>query len=233
MALASAGAEVVVTSRTQEQLDQTLQEITAAGRRGVSVVADATSRDGAEAPVRAALETFGRLDVLINNVGGTVRADHDPFTGDVGFVEDELVLNCVSAWWTTRQALPVMRDQEYGRIINIGSGASRTSGSGVGYTAAKHAVVGMTRSLAASAAPHGITVNCLCPGWTDTRDWDVVAASAGTDRETYVQRAISQNLQGRMIDPAELGAMAVLLASETGGGAVTGQVIGVDGGHRV
>lgn len=232
-ALARAGAQLVVSSRTQDDLEQTLQQVTDAGSTGISVVADATTQEGAGAPVRAALESYGRADVLINNVGGRVRGDHDPFSGDIDVVEHELVLNLLSAWWTTRTALPHMRTAGYGRIINIGSGAARNSGSRAGYTAAKHGLVGLTRSIAASAAPHGITVNCLCPGWTDTHDWEDVAAAAGVDPETYLSRAKEQNLQRRIIAPDELGGMAVLLASESGGRAVTGQVIGVDGGHKV
>lgn len=93
---------------------------------------------------------------------------------------------------------------------------------------------GFTRALAAQTAPFGITVNCLCPGWTNTSlvDWNRLAEAWGTDPAGAKASAESENLQHRILEPEELGPMAVLLASEESAG-VTGQVISVDGGYKV
>jgi NAD(P)-dependent dehydrogenase (short-subunit alcohol dehydrogenase family) len=231
--LAAEGATVVVSARTRADLDDVVAGIEAAGGRALAVVADALDRDGAKAPVHAAIEHFGRVDIVVNNVGGSVGTDHDPFTGSDDTFERTLTLNLTSAWWTTRAALPRMREQGWGRVIFIGSGASRASGEGgrPAYTTAKHGLVGLTRQLARAAAPHGITVNLVCPGWTNTSliDWDAIAQRQGVSVEQAMQVALSANVQHRILEPEELGGMVALLVGDEGAG-ITGQVLSVDGG---
>jgi NAD(P)-dependent dehydrogenase (short-subunit alcohol dehydrogenase family) len=232
--LAREGATIVVSSRTQSDLDRVLAGAAAIGAKGAAVVADAMDRDQAREPVRTAMAEYGRIDILVNNVGGSVGRQHDAFTGDDNSFEDTLVLNLISAFWTSREALPHMRQQQYGRVINIGSGASKRAASTPAYTSAKHGLIGLTKALAAAAAADGITVNCLCPGWTNTSltDWDAIARRQNTTPEEARVRAEAESLQHRILEPEELGPMAALLASPDGGG-ITGQVISVDGGYRV
>jgi 3-hydroxybutyrate dehydrogenase len=163
-----------------------------------------------------------------------VGRQHDPFLPDDGSFERTVLLNLTSAFWTANAALPIMRDAGWGRIITIGSGAAKRSGGAVAYTAAKHGLVGLTKQLAALAAPHGITVNCLCPGWTNTSllDFEAIARRNGTAAEDELARACGESLQRRVLEPEELAGMAALLASEDGRG-ITGQVISVDGGYKV
>ncbi len=234
LGLAEAGATVVVSSRTREQLDRVVTAIAAAGGGATAVVADATDENQARRPVRAAVDEYGRVDVLVNNVGGSTGGNHDPFSGDAEAFMGTLRLNLVSAFWTSQEALPPMRDRGYGRIINIGSGASKRAAAGVAYTAAKHGLVGLTKQLAVVAAPHDITVNCLCPGWTNTSlvDFERLAAARGISPAQARSEAEADSAQRRILEPGELAPMAVLLASEAGGG-ITGQVISVDGGYRL
>ncbi|MCY3634315.1 MAG: SDR family oxidoreductase [bacterium] len=234
LGMAREGASVVVSSRTQEQLDAVVAEIEGTGSQGVAVVADAADENQARSPVRAAVAELGRVDILVNNVGGSSGGNHDPFSGDAEAFMGTLRLNLISAFWTSQEALPPMREQGHGRIINVGSGASKRAAASVGYTSAKHGLVGLTKQLAMAAAPFGITVNCLCPGWTNTAlvDFERLAAAKGITAAQAEANAHAESAQGRILEPEELAPMAVLLASEAGGG-ITGQVISVDGGYRL
>jgi NAD(P)-dependent dehydrogenase (short-subunit alcohol dehydrogenase family) len=232
---ASEGASVVISSRTASDLEAVLDRIAdGGGPPGHFVVADARDRAAARRPVTEAVEQFGRVDVLVNNVGGSVGRAHDPFTGDDESFERTLALCVTSAWWASREALPVMREQGFGRIINIGSGASKGTGGSLAYTTGKHALVGFTKELAAAVAEHGITVNCLCPGWTRTSllNFERIAKRDGVTAEAAEARAARQALQNRVLEPEELTGMATLLAADDGLG-ITGQVISVDGGYKV
>ena len=234
LGMGAEGASVVVSSRTRQQLDGVVAEVSDAGGRAMAVVADAADEDQARSPVRAAMAEFGRVDILVNNVGGSSRGNHDPFSGDAEAFMGTLRLNLISAFWTSQEALSPMREQGYGRIINIGSGASKRAAASVAYTAAKHGLVGLTKQLAMAAAPYGVTVNCLCPGWTNTAlvDFEKLAAAKGVTAAQAEADACADSAQRRILEPEELAPMAVLLASETGGG-ITGQVISVDGGYRL
>ena len=126
-------------------------------------------RAGAETAVAEVAGAVGRLDVLVNNVGGLIgepaklaRLDHDD-----ELFEQNLFLNLTSAYYATRAALPQMVAGGYGRVITIGSGYATHGGGMISYSAAKHGLVGFTHALAYQV-PAGITVNCLCPGWTNT-----------------------------------------------------------------
>ncbi len=229
------GAAVVISSRTQSDLDAVVAQIADdGGAPAMAVVADATDRDDARRPVLEAIEHLGRVDVLVNNVGGTIGRHHDPFTGDDESFERTLTLNLTSAWWTTREALPGMRERGFGRIISIGSGASKHAAASLSYTTAKHGLVGFTKQLAQITGRTGITVNLLCPGWTNTSllDFEAVARRAGTTVDEALESAESESAQHRVLEPEELTGMATLLASDDGAG-VTGQVISVDGGYRL
>jgi 3-hydroxybutyrate dehydrogenase/3-oxoacyl-[acyl-carrier protein] reductase len=157
----------------------------------------------------------------------------DALTQDGELFEKNLFLNLTSAYYATRAALPQMVKQNYGRVIFIGSGYAKRGGGSIAYTAAKHGVVGMTRALAYQV-PATITVNTLSPGWINTAlvDYDRIGAGLGIDASTARTRVESESIQKRVLEPEELGPMAVLLASEEGGG-ITGQEISVDGGYKV
>jgi NAD(P)-dependent dehydrogenase (short-subunit alcohol dehydrogenase family) len=216
---AEEGARVVVSSRTQGDLDAVVGSVEAAGSEGLAVVADAMDRASAREPVVRAIERYGRVDIVVNNVGGTVGR-HDAYGGGDDSFESTLVLNLTSAWWTTNAALGAMRENGHGRVINIGSGASERAGGSLAYVTAKHGLVGFTRQLAQTVGEHGITVNCLCPGWTNTSlvDWDAIGRARGVSPGEARAEASRESAQNRILEPEELTGIAALLASDEGRG---------------
>lgn len=231
---AAEGATVVVSSRTQRDLDETLDAAGPAGQKGLAVVADAMDRQDSRRPVHMAIEKFGRVDILVNNVGGTVKGRTDPFAGDDDVFEQSIVLSLTSAWWTTSAVLPHMREQGSGRVVSIGSGASKSTGAALPYTTAKHGLVGFTKELARITAKYGINVNLLCPGVTRTSllDIDAIAAARKSTPEEVEAQFGADCVQKRILEPEELTGMAVLLAGDDSS-AITGQVIHVDGGYKI
>lgn len=236
--MARNGADVAVSSRSMAELEAVTGEIRELGSRALAVTADAMSFADIRAAAARIARELGPVDILVNNAGGGApppgtegrspeELDDLAFSGD-------LTLNLLSAYRATQAVLPGMLERGHGRIINIGSGYAKRSGGPIAYTAAKHGLVGLTRAMAAQVARQGVTINCLCPGWTNTRlvDLDAMAAATGLDVAVLRAKIESDNLQNRILEPEELGPMAALLAADESHG-ITGQVISVDGGYGV
>ena len=193
--------------------------------------------DTVAAEKRIAAE-LGGVDILVNNAGGGTGIDDSegmsPEQRDAALFAANVDLNLLSAYRASRAVLGGMVERGFGRIINIGSGYAKRSGGGLAYTAAKHGLIGLTRAMAAEVAKQGVTVNCLCPGWTNTQlvDLDAMARARDTDVASVRSSIESENLQNRILEPEELGPMAALLAAPESAG-ITGQVISVDGGYKV
>lgn len=239
LALAAEGAKIAVTARTRAEIDAVAAEALDKGApQALAVTADAMDAAEQRAAVREAIAAFGHIDILVNNAGGVDFSEGPGALSLFGHSDAafraNLDLNLSSAFWTIAEAAPHMRDRRYGRIINLGSGYSHHGGGFLSYVTAKHAIVGLTRAAATELASHGVTVNCLCPGWTNTSlvDFDLLAAANGTDAQSERRAMEAECLQKRILEPDEIQPMAVLLASEQSG-AITGQVIRVDGGYRV
>ncbi len=255
LALARHGADVAVASRTQRELKDVVSEIEALGRRGVAVVVDLMKREEIPRAVDTAAEKLGSLEILINNAGGFVtgRTQIEPLEHDEigGFVtalqfdpmaiddrsfEDTVFFNLTQVYYTSKAAIAHMVKQKWGRIVNIGSGAARFGYPIIPYTAAKHGLVGLTRSMAYAGAHHGINVNLINPGAVSTptleAHWKAQAARNDTTVEALRQYWASQAVLNRIVQPDEFGPMAVLLCSDAAG-AITGQVINVDAGLRI
>jgi NAD(P)-dependent dehydrogenase (short-subunit alcohol dehydrogenase family) len=230
LGLAAEGATVVVISRSEDELDAVVADAVELGGGGLALVVDCMDGQALKRAVGEASARLGRLDILVNNVGGLVgeveklgALDHDD-----ELFERNLFLNLTTAYYASRAALPQMVEGGYGRVVNTGSGYANHGGGAIAYSAAKHGLVGFTRALAYQVPP-AITVNCLCPGWTDTAllSWD-----GGDGAASAKIKAEAQTVQGRVLAPHELAPMAVLLASPDAAG-ITGQVISVDGGYKV
>jgi len=237
--LANEGAAVVVSSRTETEIADTVARAEALGVKGLAVIANAMDRNSAREPVLRALGEFGRVDILVNNVGGLVGTHAtfgDGSDGADDSFEATMVLNVTSAWWATAQALPAMRAAGFGRVINIGSTESLLANPGCppAYIAGKHAIAGLTKQLAQDVGDSGITVNCICPGWTNTSmvDFEAMAAHTGMSVNQVRAHAEEMSAQKCILDPEDIAAMTAYLASDEGK-RITGQVISVDGGYRL
>ena len=238
LGLAADGAAVAISARTRGELDRVAAQVRALGGRALAVQADAMSLADTLAAVQAIADELGPVDILVNNAGGGTGIAHaddlSPEQRDAALFAANVDLNLFSAYRASRAVMDGMVARGYGRIINIGSGYAKRSGGGAAYTAAKHGLIGLTRAMAAEVATKGVTVNCLCPGWTNTQLVNVAAMAQARGTDAASMRAVieSDNLQRRILEPEELAPMAALLAAPESAG-ITGQVISVDGGYKV
>ena len=223
-ALAEVGAEVVIGARTQAQLDQVAAEVRALGR-GVAVVpGDLSHRNGMSALVDCALKEFGRIDVVVNNAGGSSpKAFLD--TSEQDF-EAALHWNVTTAFNLTQLAVPHMLAVGGGAVVNIASAVGRFPDRGfAGYGTAKAALVHLTKNLAADLAPR-IRVNAVAPGSIATSALEGVLSS-----DALRQEMISRTPLARLGEVEDIAAGVVYLASPASS-YVTGRVLDVDGGIR-
>jgi NAD(P)-dependent dehydrogenase (short-subunit alcohol dehydrogenase family) len=240
LAFAREGADIAVTARSKIELEEIVKESEALGVRSFFIETDHMKYEEIQRAARRIIDRFIKIDILVNNIGGLALSSGNledilPLTHDDQAFVDNINLNLISAWRATREVLPTMIEKKYGRIINIGSGHAKRSGGLIAYTAAKHGIIGLTRGLAPFASKHGITVNCLCPGWTNTSliNWSFLAQIDGFNSEAEcIAAKKAECLQNRILEPEEVGPTAVHLAAEESFG-ITGQVFSVDGGFGV
>jgi NAD(P)-dependent dehydrogenase (short-subunit alcohol dehydrogenase family) len=226
--LTGGGATVTVLGRHRATLD----EVVAAGHAHAAVVADVAD----QASVNAAIaEAAARqpIDILIANAGAAASA---PFVkSDAALFRQMMDVNFMGVVHAIQAVLPAMKQNRHGRIVAIASTAGLKGYAYVSaYSAAKHAVVGLVRSLALEMAASGVTVNAICPGFTDT---DLIAGSidniiskTGRSREQALAELAKHNPQGRLVTPEEV-ADAVLWLCGEGASSITGQAIAVAGGE--
>ena len=226
------GGKVALFARNRAKGEQALAEM-GAGANGLFVAGDALNQHDVEGFIDATTAHFGRLDILVNNAGGA--GDLQPLAqlSDAAF-DQAMKWNVYANFWATRRALAPMQAAGWGRVINISSIEGK-HGKAVftAYTAAKHAINGLTKSLAREVGTAGITVNAICPGLVITdiiRDnGPATAAAMGLSFEAMIAMFAEESALKRPNTVEEVAAMAVLLASDAGGG-ITGAILSVDGG---
>ena len=232
VALASAGADVAVAARSGNELATTVAAIRATGRRGEAFVCDVTDRAQVDAMLAEVKSALGEPLILVNNAGIAGSAKVADTTDEMW--DRMLRVNATGAFYCTRAVLPMMLQARWGRIVNVASIAAKVGAPYIAaYAASKHALLGLTRAVAAEVATRGITVNAVCPGYVDTQMTDASTAniSKRTGRTEQDARKILEGFspQGRLMTAEEVAACTTYLCSEAARG-VNGQGIVIDGG---
>jgi NAD(P)-dependent dehydrogenase (short-subunit alcohol dehydrogenase family) len=227
--LAEQGARITLMGRTQSTLDRkagTLQQAQA-------VTVDVTDEDSVNTAFANARQSFGPVAILINNAGA---ADSAPFDRtDTALWQRMIGVNLHGTYLCTRAVFAEMKEARWGRIVNVASTAGIRGYAYVSaYCTAKHAVVGLTRALALETARAGITVNAVCPGYTQTELLDgaleKIMKKTGLSRADAEKQLMAVNPQQRFVQPEEVAATVAWLCLP-GGESMTGQAIAICGGE--
>ncbi len=229
---AKEGAAVAVTARSAADLQSLVDEIRQDGDKAVAIPADLADVAVPVRVVRQVIEALGTIDILVNNASiGSSSSPRPVVDFDDAFWHKTLALNLTAPYLLTKAVLPVLLAKKWGRIVNIASINGKLPAiHGAAYTASKHGLLGLTRTLALEVAREGITVNAICPGPVHTEMND--------RRIEYDAKRLAVSIPelesrltpiGRRLEPEEIVPMAVLLASSESA-AITGQAFNVCGG---
>lgn len=232
LALSGAGARVVLAGRTVSKLEDVAGRIAATGGEAHAVEADVADPGQVEALARVAAERVGQVAILVNNAGMGYSAPLKRTS-----LEDwntVMGVNATGTFLCTKEFLPAMVASGWGRVINVSSVAGLSGAAYItAYSASKHAVMGLTRCLAAEVASSGVTVNAVCPGFVATPMTDASVAnivSVTGKSESEARGAITATSpQGRLIEPEEV-AQAVLFLTRDEARGINGQAVVIDGG---
>ncbi|HEY1610257.1 MAG TPA: SDR family NAD(P)-dependent oxidoreductase [Paraburkholderia sp.] len=230
--LLRAGARVTLMGRDAARLD--VQRASLGGAENVACASvDVTDEAAVHAAFAQAVAGFGTVDILVNNAG---QAQAAPFAQtDLALWRRMLDVNLTGAFLCTRAVLPAMLAQKHGRVVNVASTAGQVGYPYVAaYCASKHGVIGMTRALALEVATQGVTINAVCPGYTETEllqaSIDQITRKTSRSEEEARSILVRHNPQQRFVTPDEV-ANAVLWLCAPGSSAITGQSISVSGGE--
>jgi NAD(P)-dependent dehydrogenase (short-subunit alcohol dehydrogenase family) len=225
LGLASYGADVVVASRKQDDLDVVADEVRALGRKAVATATHMRNREDIDRLVEATLGEFGKIDILVNNAG--TNPYFGPFMAMEERTWDQIMTVNLKGYFLLAQAVAKgMTERKSGNIINVASTGGRRASPGLGaYSISKAGVIMLTQVLAQELGSHGIRVNAIAPGIIQTR-----FAEALWSNEAILKRSVEQTPLGRIGQSEEMAGVCVWLASDASS-YVTGQTIVLDGGQ--
>ncbi len=229
LSLAREGVNVAICGRTQSTLDGTVAELESLGVRAQGIVADVTDADAMPALNQAVVDGIGAIDILVNNAGGS-RARQDIADLPLEDFKAAFDLNLFGGYQLMREVIPHMRQQKWGRIINIASIYGREYGGNLSYMAAKSALISATKHAALSLVTDGVLVNSIAPGSISHPEgsWE---RFQNENPPEVVEDFISRNLPlGRFGWPEPVGDLVAFLASQRAD-LITGSCIVVDGGQ--
>ncbi|WML50413.1 3-hydroxybutyrate dehydrogenase [Neobacillus sp. PS3-34] len=228
------GSKVVLTDLNAEGVENAAEELRKLGFEAIGLKADVTSEEDIKNMIETAHKKYGRVDVLINNAG----LQHVSPIEEFPTAKFELMIKIMltAPFIATKYAFPIMKEQGFGRIINIASINGLVGFAGkAAYNSAKHGVIGLTKVAALESAPFGVTVNALCPGYVDTPLVRGQLQDIATTRNVPLDKVLEEVIyplvpQKRLLDVSEIADYAMFLASDKSK-SVTGQAIVIDGGY--
>ncbi len=231
--LAAQGVKVAVAARTRAQVEVIAAEIEREGGAAAAFVMDVTDEGSVREAMRAVVGRIGLIDILVNNAGTAFSAPLAKTS-----LEDwnrMIAVNATGAFLCTKEVLPDMMARRWGRIVNIASVAARSGDRYISaYAASKHALLGLTRCVAAEGAAHGVTANAVCPGYVDTdmtqETLRRIVEKTGRSREEALASVLAHSPQGRLVTSEEVAGVVCALCADSAG-AINGQAIVIDGGE--